>query len=149
MRFWSVAGTGLAMCGAWRSVEASTALIARWRSKSGGAMLALVGMKPSRATPRPPRIRTARVTTTPRRKLRMKPPAYVPELLCNATPRLVHHAGEIQIRWHCLRNDHDKRDRRGRKPRLFRGHVPEILPGLPGSTWRRQYASNFRASRTT
>src|ERR1700683_847074 len=76
-KFWSLGGTGLVTCGAWRSIEASTAPLAMRCSRCGGATFALVGRKPSMAMPRPPRMRTRRVTITPRMNLPMKPPLEV------------------------------------------------------------------------
>src|SRR5690348_3865612 len=72
MRFSAEGSTGLAALEARLSAEASTALKAMWASHWGGLALALVGRKPKRAAPKPPRMRTAKVTITPRRKLRMK-----------------------------------------------------------------------------
>src|ERR1035437_3432533 len=45
--------------------------MAMWISISGGALLARVGKKPSRARPRPPISRTRMVMTIPRMKLRI------------------------------------------------------------------------------
>ena len=68
-RFGSVGVSRLVMRGAWRSIEASTAPIAKRRSTRGGSTLAAVGKKPSIAKPRPPSMRMRSVTTTPSVKI--------------------------------------------------------------------------------
>src|ERR1035438_546353 len=75
IRLSSVGGMGLLRRGAWRSIEASRAFMATRISIWDGVALALLGMKPRRAKPSPPRTRTRRVTMIPRVKLRMGPPA--------------------------------------------------------------------------
>src|ERR1700683_1770810 len=62
------------MRGAWRSMEASTAPIAKRCSMCGGSTFAAVGKNPSMAKPRPPRTSTRSVTITPRANFPMDPP---------------------------------------------------------------------------
>src|SRR5208283_4458767 len=78
------------MRGAWRSTELSSALMARWRSIFGGATLARVGRKPSRARPRVPISRTRIATTIPRIKLRIEEPR--------------HHTGPFYLQWSSARS---------------------------------------------
>src|ERR1039458_5350480 len=73
-RFGSVGVSGLVMRGAWRSMEASTAPIAKQRCLAGDATLGAVGKKPSIAKPSPPRMSTRSVTITPSVNFPMDPP---------------------------------------------------------------------------
>src|ERR1700751_2342233 len=61
--------SGFVTRGAWRSMEASEALIAKCVSQCGGSTFALVGKNPRRAKPSPPSIKTRSVTMMPRKNL--------------------------------------------------------------------------------
>src|SRR5262252_639159 len=66
IRLSSLAGTGLFTRGAWRSMEASSAPMAKRRSAEGGVASARVGRKPRSASARPIPNNTTIVTMTPR-----------------------------------------------------------------------------------
>src|SRR4029077_20464399 len=88
IRFSSVGGMGLVRRGAWRSIEASKAVLARRVLIRGGVESALVGTKPSKAKTSPPPIRTNRVMMTPRMQLRIPPPMSV--IRSNHSYRLIY-----------------------------------------------------------
>src|ERR1700677_2697237 len=74
IRFWSLGGSGLIRRGAWRSMEASSAPLAKRCSSLGGAVFALVGKKPNMAKASPPKTKKTTVIITPRTNLPTGPP---------------------------------------------------------------------------
>src|SRR5438270_11636781 len=74
IRLASVAGSGLLIRGACRSMEASKAAEARRVSQRGGVASALVGVKPSRALPNAHTAGSTKTKIIPKIKLRMNPP---------------------------------------------------------------------------
>src|SRR6185437_1290533 len=89
IRFSSVTGRGLARRGAWRSIEASSALDAILVSKAGGVASAFVGISPNSAMTSPITNATTIVTMIPSMKIALSSPL--------RTESYHHELGYIQV----------------------------------------------------